>query len=118
MKLPGKTTLCEDENRERSKMAEMKVYRRQVSEQRAERYRQKACWLTGGIQLANHKGSSDAGVASEPFSRGRKLKVHGLIVPIKPHTNMHAQTIYTHTHTPPVANFQCMPLLSPPIAPA
>lgn len=42
-------------------------------------------------------------MASLPFSQGKKLKVHCLIVPLKPHLNMHAQTIQTHMHSYPTS---------------
>lgn len=51
------------------------------------------------MQLANHKGSCDAGMVSLPFSHGRKLKVHCLIVLSKPLRSMHAQTICIHMHS-------------------
>lgn len=72
-------------------------------EHSVERCRRNERWLTGGTQLANHRGSCDAGVASLPFSQGRKLKVRRLIVPLKPISNMHAQAIWTHMHSHPTS---------------
>lgn len=65
-----------------------------VWKQSEERCRRSRCWLTGGVQLANHRGSCDAGVASLLFSQGRKSKVHCLIVPLKRLLNMQ-----THMHS-------------------
>lgn len=90
----------------------MKVNMRRVTGQRAGRCRQNERRLAGGMQLANHRGSRDAGLASYPFSRGWKLKVHGLIVPIKPHANMLTQTTYAHMHSHPTSGKLpvCMPV--------
>lgn len=72
------------------------------------------------MQLANHRGSCDADVASLLFSQGRKPKVHCLIVPLKRLLNMHAEAIQTHMHshptrdTPPVCSSAVPPQMFPP----
>ncbi len=95
----GKPLWGKDKNREKRKMGEMKVESKRV---RAER-RQK-CWLTGGMQHANHRGSWGGADVD------RKLKVRCLTVPLKPLPNMHAPAIWTHMHSHPTSG--TLPLFS------
>lgn len=106
--LPEKTTLRRGQERGREeKWGRWKQMGREW-EQREERCRRNERWLTGGTQLANHRGSCDAGVASLPFSQRRKLKVHCLIVPFKttPQKCLHKPYEHTCTATPQVAHCQ------------